>query len=123
MKRHRRFAVAAAVTLTCCVGLAGSSWAGSPDIDVDHGNGHPGNGNPGGNNGGGNNNAPHVPVCVWQSPTALQVEATIRNAGVSAQIVREQAADPGIQIYVCDGVYDGKTWRTKPRPVTAQELA
>jgi hypothetical protein len=116
-----------AVVLAVVLGTSGPSLASGrgdppPDIDVDHGNGHSGNG---GNNGGdgGNNSAPHVPVCVWQSPTSLQVEATIRNAGASAQIVREQAADPGIQIYVCDGVYDGKTWRTKPRPITAQELA
>ena len=125
----RRLVLAATLVVATVVAAGSTAMAGGnskidpPDIDVDHGNGHPGNGNPGGNNGGGNNNAPHVPVCVWQSPTALQVEATIRNAGVSAQIVREQAADPGIQIYVCDGVYDGKTWRTKPRPVTAQELA
>jgi hypothetical protein len=104
------------------VALASGTDNPPPDIDVEHGNGHPGNG---GNNGGGggNNNAPHVPVCVWQSPTSQQVDATIRNAGASGQIVREEAADPGIQVFVCDGVYDGKTWRTKPRPVTAQELA
>jgi len=93
-----------------------------PDIDVDHGNGNNGGGNNGGN-GGGNSAAPHVPVCVWQTPTPQQVEATIRNSGVSAQIVREEAADPGIEILVCDGAYDGRTWRTKPRPVTPQELA
>ena len=114
--------VTALMTMPVGTAFAGGEVASPPDIDVDHGNGHAGSG---GNNGGGgdNNNAPHAPVCVWQSPTSQQIDATIRNAGPSGQIVREEAADPGIQVYVCDGVYDGRTWRTKPRPVSAQELA
>src|SRR5262249_1820130 len=92
-----------------------------PDIDVDHGNGHAGGGNNGG--GGGNSSAPHVPVCVWQSPTAPQGQATIRNPGPNAQIRPEKTADPGIPIYVCHRADDRKNRRTKPRPVTAQELA
>jgi hypothetical protein len=60
---------------------------------------------------------------VWQTATSQQVEATVRNVGVSGQIVREEAADPGIEVFVCDGVYDGRTWRTKPRPMTPQQLA
>src|SRR5436305_4302169 len=112
-----------AVTLLTLSGPSASANgdANPPDIDVDHGDGHPGNGNGGGGNGGGG--IVHVPVCVWQTATSQQVEATARNAGVGGQIVREEAADPGIEVRVCDGVYDGRTWRTKPRPVTAQELA
>ena len=83
---------------------------------MDHGNGHPGNS-------GGGGGTSHGPVCVWQAPTAQQVEATVRNSGSGGQIVREQAADPGIEILVCDGVYDGRTWRNRPRPVSPQELA
>jgi hypothetical protein len=90
--------------------------AAPPDIDVDHGNGHPGGG---GSNGGGG----HARVCVWRDATSQQVEATVRNVGTGGQIVREEAVEPGIQVLVCDGVYDGRTWRTKPRPMTPQQLA
>jgi hypothetical protein len=117
----RRFLAALTVAVVAVGVLPAPSWAGSPDIDVDHGNGHPGNG--GGNGGGGGGGGNHGPVCVWQTATSQQVEATVRNAGVSGQIVREQAADPGIEVLVCDGVYDGRTWRTKPRPMTPQQLA
>ncbi len=88
-----------------------------PDIDVDHGNGRPGNDGSGGNNGS------HGPVCVWRDATPQQVADTARNAGVDGQIVRDESADPWIQVLVCDGVYDGRTWRTTPRPMTPQQVA
>jgi hypothetical protein len=87
-----------------------------PDIVVDEGNTNPGTS-------GGGRGSGSAPACVWQSPTPQQVEATIGNVGTSGQIVREQAGDPGIVILVCNGIYDGHTWRTRPRPLTAQELA
>jgi hypothetical protein len=122
MRAARGAVLAAALALVVASGhIAYASGKGDPppDIDVDHGNGHPGNTGGGGGGGGG----AHAPVCVWQDATSQQIDATVRNSGTGGQIVREQAADPGIQVLVCDGVYDGRTWRTKPRPITPQELA
>jgi hypothetical protein len=87
------------------------------DIDVSQGEHHAGD------TGGGSGGGSHGPVCVWRDATPEQVDDTANNAGPGGRIVRDEAGDPGIQVLICDGTYDGHTWRLKPQPVTPQELA